>query len=78
VVCWGLVPARAAVLPPLAAAPVEIEGLTDVVEIAVASDHDCARTRGGAVWCWGANRNGQLGDGTTTDRIAPVEVTGLR
>jgi alpha-tubulin suppressor-like RCC1 family protein len=36
--------------------------------------HSCAATEVGQVYCWGRNTQGQLGDGTTTDRAAPVAV----
>src|SRR5712691_1870635 len=31
----------------------------------------------GSVWGWGSNQFGQIGDGTTTARVAPVRVAGL-
>src|SRR2546422_5859863 len=31
----------------------------------------------GPVWCWGRNDEGQLGDGTTLGRPAPVQVAGI-
>src|SRR2546430_15275906 len=38
--------------------------------------HTCGVTSGGAAYCWGFNGDGQLGDGTTTNRLSPVLVAG--
>jgi alpha-tubulin suppressor-like RCC1 family protein len=46
--------------------------LTDSQAIAVGGEHACALSTGSALVCWGANMSNQLGDGTTTNRLAPV------
>jgi alpha-tubulin suppressor-like RCC1 family protein len=50
---------------------------TDVLVIAAGRSHTCALMEGGGVKCWGQNSVGELGDGTTTNRNRPVDVSGL-
>jgi alpha-tubulin suppressor-like RCC1 family protein len=58
--------------------PVDVSGLTTgIISVTAGLTHGCAVTSGGAVKCWGVNLNGQLGDGTNTQRLAPVQVSGL-
>ena len=46
------------------------------VQIAAGSDSSYAMLVDSSVWAWGRNRYGQLGDGTTTDRLSPVRIEG--
>ena len=80
VVCWGDDSAgqlgRGAALPgpSVNAVPAPV-GLTSIVAIAAGAQHTCAALDNGAVWCWGANDDGQLG-GTmpAAGSSMPVEV----
>jgi alpha-tubulin suppressor-like RCC1 family protein len=36
----------------------------------------CAIKTDWSTWCWGNNPRGQVGDGTVTDRLTPVQVVG--
>jgi len=42
----------------------------------VFSVHTCGTTASGVAYCWGGNYLGQLGDGTTTDRLVPTAIAG--
>ncbi len=51
--------------------------LRGVVTVVAGSAHSFALRSDGTVVAWGDNDHGQLGDGTTTERHAPVAVKGL-
>jgi alpha-tubulin suppressor-like RCC1 family protein len=81
VACWGAagngqvgsgsVPDDASIPKPTA-----VVGLTRALAVSTGGDHSCATTSTGAVFCWGANTLGQLGNGTTARAYAAVPVTG--
>ena len=50
--------------------------LTGIVAVRAGENYTCARDGTDAVWCWGSNNVGQLGDGTVVSRskAAPVLV----
>jgi alpha-tubulin suppressor-like RCC1 family protein len=61
----------------LGAAALQAQGVTVARISATNALHTCAVSTAGRVWCWGFNASGQLGDGTTTTRDAPVLVAGI-
>lgn len=57
--------------------PGRVAGLPPIRAISMGNSSALALARDGTVWAWGDNRDGQLGDGTTTAAIASVRVSGL-
>ena len=51
---------------------------TKFVSISCGENHTIALSTDGTVWSWGINNNGQLGDGTTTNRNSLVQVRGIK
>lgn len=59
--------------------PVQVQGFADIKQISANSNgyQVEALRKDGTVWMLGHNGAGQLGDGTTTDRLTAVQVVGL-
>lgn len=58
--------------------PGDVPGLAGITSIAAGDSHTCALTSAGAVYCWGDNEAGQLGNTSAAAAQAdPLQVTGL-
>ncbi len=57
--------------------PVALSSLANITSIGAGAEHSLARQVGGAVFAWGKNQDGQIGDSTRSDRNAPVRVAQL-
>jgi alpha-tubulin suppressor-like RCC1 family protein len=63
--------------------PVQVMGvggtgvLSGIKAISGGSRHVCAVSNAGAVYCWGHNANGKLGNGTSSPANTPVQVVGV-
>jgi alpha-tubulin suppressor-like RCC1 family protein len=82
VVCWGdnlqgqL--GRGSTTPDRSETPMPVSLAGSAVDIDAGEGFACAALTTGSVQCWGANRSGQLGDGTTmTPRPTPVTAGSL-
>ena len=59
--------------------PVRVQaGARRFTRVSVGYYHTCGVAADALGYCWGANFTGQLGDGTTTDRVTPVAIRGGR
>lgn len=61
-------------------APVVVDGgapLTGAIEVSSQEYFTCARREDATVWCWGANGDGQLGNGDDVASAVAVQVVGL-
>ena len=56
--------------------PVAVAGGLRFRQMRAGSFHTCGVTTANVAYCWGLNSDGQLGDGTRAQRLAPVRVAG--
>ncbi|RUS47179.1 stalk domain-containing protein [Cohnella sp. AR92] len=57
--------------------PVQVPGLTDVIQVSAGDTHSLAVKSDGTVWAWGGNENGELGDDSRKNGLQPRLVNGL-
>jgi len=80
--CWGLGESGQrgdGSFGTFALTPVAVNGLTGAVGLSGGYGHTCALLSNGTMRCWGENREGQLGNGTTAipGTAQPVIVSGI-
>jgi alpha-tubulin suppressor-like RCC1 family protein len=53
--------------------PTPVSGGLQVTSIGLGGASSCGQ-RGNAIWCWGSNVWGQLGNGTLLNAAVPIQV----
>jgi len=54
--------------------PIQLNELEDIEEVAAGDQYSIAKSKDGAIYTWGRNQHGQLGNGTNTDRHEPTSI----
>ncbi len=57
--------------------PVQVSGLSNVINVGAAYYHSFAIKSDGSLWAWGQNNYGQLGNGNTSNSAAAKKVSNL-
>lgn len=73
----SILAANAATNAPATRAATVAATIGPVSALAARAGHTCAVDLAGGLKCWGMNDQGEVGDGSTLDRLAPVDVTTL-
>ncbi|HEX5435544.1 MAG TPA: Ig-like domain-containing protein [Gemmatimonadaceae bacterium] len=71
--CWGSTLGN---VSDYGTSPTPVTTQSTFTQVSASEDYRCALATGGTVYCWGENWFGQLGDGTTTTRLALEPVSG--
>ncbi len=50
----------------------ESTNATDWVTVSAGGSHTCATKTNGSLWCWGMGASGQIGNGSTSNRLTPT------
>lgn len=58
--------------------PVAISLQGPAVSVSAGKNHSCAVLENGSIQCWGANDQGQLGNGVAGNSASPVNVSGIQ
>mgnify|MGYP000968889566 CR=1 FL=1 len=57
--------------------PIQVGTANDWMSVSCGINHSMAIKKDGTLWTWGVNSNGQLGDNSTTNRNAPVQISSV-
>jgi alpha-tubulin suppressor-like RCC1 family protein len=53
---------------------IRVDGLTNITDVALGSEHSCALDSDGFAYCWGSNSVGQLGIGRADEPTEPQRI----